>query len=88
MSGLIATKLHRPSIPSKRVQRPHLIQRLNEGLELNRQVTLVSAPAGFGKTICVAEWVNTSVRQPVTWLSLDPLDDDPGNFSDGGHAFQ
>jgi LuxR family maltose regulon positive regulatory protein len=80
MSGLLATKLRPPSIPSKRVQRPHIIQRLNEGLELNRQVTLVSAPAGFGKTTCVAEWVNTSVHWPVSWLSLDASDDDPGRF--------
>jgi LuxR family maltose regulon positive regulatory protein len=80
MSGLIATKLRRPSIPAKRVQRPRIIQRLNEGLEFNRQVTLVSAPAGFGKTTCVAEWVNTLVQRPVSWLSLDASDDDPGRF--------
>ena len=79
MSGLLATKLHRPPIPPKRVQRPHLIQRLNEGLEFGRQITLVSAPAGFGKTTCISEWVNT-LDLPVTWLSLDPADDDPGRF--------
>jgi LuxR family maltose regulon positive regulatory protein len=79
-SNLLATKLHRPSLPVKRVQRPSLIQRLNEGLELNRQVTLVSAPAGFGKTTCVSEWVDTLDNWPVTWLSLGPSDDDPGRF--------
>jgi LuxR family maltose regulon positive regulatory protein len=78
-ADLLATKLHRPPVPPKRVQRPHLIQRLNEGLEFDRQITLVSAPAGFGKTTCISEWVNT-LDCPVTWLSLDPADDDPGRF--------
>ncbi len=79
MSNLLATKLYRPSHPAKRVQRPQLIQRLNDGLESGRQMTLVSAPAGFGKTTCISEWVN-GLDMPVTWLSLDPSDDDPGRF--------
>jgi LuxR family maltose regulon positive regulatory protein len=79
MSSLLATKLHRPSIPAKRVQRPQLIQRLNQGIESGRQMTLVSAPAGFGKTTCISEWLN-GLDWPVTWLSLDPSDDDPGRF--------
>jgi LuxR family maltose regulon positive regulatory protein len=78
-SGLLATKLHRPSVPPKRVQRPHLIQRLDEGLESGRQITLVSAPAGFGKTTCIAEWID-ALDCPVAWLSLDAADDDPGRF--------
>ena len=44
---------------------------------LHRKLTLVSAPAGFGKTACTSEWVN-ALDCPVTWLSLDPADDDPG----------
>ncbi len=79
MSSLLATKLHHPSVPPKRVQRPHLIQRLNEGLASGRQLTLVSAPAGFGKTTCISDWVNT-LDVPVAWLSLDHADDDPGRF--------
>jgi LuxR family maltose regulon positive regulatory protein len=78
-SGLLATKMHRPSTPPNRVQRPHLIQRLDEGLESGRQITLVSAPAGFGKTTCISDWVDT-LDCPVTWLSLDAADDDPGRF--------
>jgi len=46
---------------------------------LGRQITLVSAPAGFGKTTSVSEWVG-GLDLPVTWLSLDPADDDPGRF--------
>jgi LuxR family maltose regulon positive regulatory protein len=52
---------------------------LNEGLESGRQITLVSAPAGFGKTTCISEWVN-ALDCPVTWLSLDAADDAPGRF--------
>ena len=79
MVNLLATKLHRPSLPPQRVARPQVIQRLNEGLESGRQITLVSAPAGFGKTLCVSEWIH-ALELPVTWLSLDPSDDDPGRF--------
>ena len=79
MPDLLATKLRLPSIPPRRVQRPRLNQRLNEGLEFGRQITLVSAPAGFGKTTCISEWVHT-LDHPVSWLSLDPSDDDPARF--------
>ncbi len=80
MTVLLATKLHQPSPPPRRVQRPHLIHRLNEGLASGRQITLVSAPAGFGKTTCISDWVNGLDRWPVAWLSLDVADDDPGRF--------
>ena len=80
MSGLLATKLRLPSIPQKRVRRSQISQKFYEGLALNRQVTLVSAPAGFGKTTCVSEWVNALEDWAVAWLSLDPLDDDPERF--------
>jgi LuxR family maltose regulon positive regulatory protein len=78
-SSLLATKLRCPSLPPKRVQRPYLSHHLNAGFEAGRQVTLVSAPAGFGKTTCIAEWVQ-ALDCPVTWLSLDAADDDPGRF--------
>jgi len=78
-SGLLATKLHRPATPPRRVQRSHLSQRLSEGLAAGRQITLVSAPAGFGKTTCISDWVD-DLDCPATWLSLDPTDDDPGRF--------
>lgn len=78
-STLLATKLHRPSPPANRVQRPFLTKRLHDGLARNRQITLVSAPAGFGKTTCVSEWIN-ALQCPAAWLSLDAADDDPGRF--------
>ena len=55
------------------------MQRLDEGLESDREITLVSAPAGFGKTTCISEWVH-SMDCPVAWLSLDIADDDIGRF--------
>ncbi|MBN2500185.1 MAG: hypothetical protein JXB38_05410, partial [Anaerolineales bacterium] len=77
--GLLATKLRRPPLPLKRVPRPQLTQRLDDGLEAGRGITLVSAPAGFGKTACISAWVDT-LDLPVTWLSLDAADDEPGRF--------
>ncbi len=78
-SVLLQTKLRCPSLPPKRVRRPQLIARLAEGFESGRHIALVSAPAGFGKTTCVAEWLQ-GVSQPVSWLSLDPSDNDPARF--------
>lgn len=78
-SSLLLTKLYRPTVPLKHVRRPFLVDRLNEGLEAGRQLTLVSAPAGFGKTVCVSEWLN-AVDLPAAWLSLEMADNDPVRF--------
>lgn len=53
---LLQTKLYIPPARPELVPRPHLIERLNEGL--HRKLTLISAPAGFGKTTLISEWVN------------------------------
>ncbi|MFP4346322.1 MAG: LuxR C-terminal-related transcriptional regulator [Anaerolineales bacterium] len=79
MKGLLATKVRPPALPAARVRRPQLLQRLDDGLALGRPLTLVSAPAGFGKTTCIAGWVQ-ALERPVAWLSLDPADDDPLRF--------
>lgn len=79
ISGLLGTKLRRPTLSPAWIPRPQLASWLNDGLELGRQITLVSAPAGFGKTSCVSEWLD-SLDIPIAWLSLDPADDDPGQF--------
>jgi LuxR family transcriptional regulator, maltose regulon positive regulatory protein len=78
--GLLATKFHLPALPARRVLRPRLVQRLNQGLEAGRRLTLISAPAGFGKSLCASEWAASLGRQPVAWLSLDASDNDPGRF--------
>ena len=80
MQNLLATKLNRPPLRPKRVRRPQLTQRLNTGLELGCQITLISAPAGFGKTVCACEWLEDLDDWAISWLSLDTTDDDPGRF--------
>ncbi|MFN8491469.1 MAG: LuxR C-terminal-related transcriptional regulator [Caldilineaceae bacterium] len=74
---ILATKLYIPPPRPKSVLRPRLIKRLNEGL--HRKLTLISAPAGFGKTTLVSTWV-ASCGRPVAWLSLDEGDNDPARF--------
>jgi LuxR family transcriptional regulator, maltose regulon positive regulatory protein len=74
---ILATKLYIPPHRAKAVLRPRLIDRLNEGL--HRKLSLISAPAGFGKTTLVSEWVAGSER-PTAWLSLDQGDNDPTRF--------
>jgi LuxR family maltose regulon positive regulatory protein len=70
---IIATKLFSPLLRPEVIHRPHLTVRLEEGRQ--RQLTLISAPAGFGKTTLVSEWIAGS-GQPVAWLSLDADDND------------
>ncbi len=76
---ILATKLYIPPPRPKVVLRSRLIERLNEGLSADRKLTLISAPAGFGKTSLVSEWV-ASCYQKVAWLSLDEGDNDPTRF--------
>ncbi len=74
---ILATKLYVPARRTRIVLRPRLDERLNEGLR--RRLTLISAPAGFGKSTLVAEWI-AGCTLPVAWLSLDESDSDPGRF--------
>ncbi len=76
---LIKTKLHKPRISDDLVPRPRLVSRLNRGL--NRPLTLAVAPAGYGKTTLVAQWLADCPR-PVAWLSLDDTDNDLVLFLD------
>lgn len=77
MDQLLSTKLFTPKTRPDLISRPRLIEQLNEGL--HRKLTLISAPAGFGKTTLVSEWV-ASCTQPIAWLSLDEEDSDPRRF--------
>ncbi len=74
---LLATKLNVPGLRPGLVPRPRLAQRLDEGL--SRGVLLVCAPAGYGKTMLLADWVRHG-KQGVAWLSLDASDNDPSRF--------
>jgi LuxR family maltose regulon positive regulatory protein len=76
---LLQTKLYIPPLRPNLVPRPHLIKRINQGLQLGYKLTLISAPAGFGKTTLVSEWV-ASCERPAAWLSLDEGDNDPTRF--------
>ena len=76
---LLSTKLSVPAVRSSLVPRTRLSGRLEEGQE--RKLTLLSAPAGFGKTTLLSAWVGEiSGGRPVAWLSLDPGDNDPVRF--------
>ena len=74
---LLATKLRVPASRPDLVPRPRLTARLDEGLA--RGLVLVCAPAGYGKTVLLADWAQRS-RHPVAWLSLDAGDNDPARF--------
>src|SRR5918997_601220 len=74
---ILATKLYVPPPQSRVVPRPRLTERLNEGL--HRKLTLISAPAGFGKTTLLGEWL-AGCGRPAAWLSLDEGDNDPTRF--------
>ena len=74
---LLATKLNVPGLRPDLVPRPRLAQRLEEGR--GRGLVLACAPAGYGKTVLLAEWVRRG-RHPVAWLSLDAGDNDPARF--------
>ncbi|MDP2950159.1 MAG: LuxR C-terminal-related transcriptional regulator [Chloroflexota bacterium] len=76
---LLATKLRRPRVRASIVSRPRLTERLNGGL--NRALTLISAPVGFGKTTLLGEWLAGAAQAvPATWISLDEDDNDPVRF--------
>jgi LuxR family maltose regulon positive regulatory protein len=77
LAPLLATKLHLPRPRAQLVPRSHLVERLQQGVA--GALTLVSAPAGFGKTTLLAQW-RASTRAPVAWLSLEPEDNEPTRF--------
>jgi len=79
---LLETKLHIPPVRPELVSRPRLVERLNAGL--HRKLTLVSAPAGFGKSTLLSEWAHalrdTCPPRAVAWLSLEESDNDVRRF--------
>lgn len=84
---ILITKLHIPATRAELVLRPRLIEKLSEGL--HRKLTLISAPAGFGKTTLVSAWMDivrldaskqANPQYKIAWLSLDESDNDPSRF--------
>ncbi len=78
-SPLLRAKLYIPPPRVGQVARPRLVQRLDEVLETGRRLAVVSAPAGYGKSTLLAEWVR-GAPGPVGWLSVDEDDNDPARF--------
>ncbi len=86
---ILRTKIYKPPLRPDLVLRPHLIERLNQSLQIGHKLTLISAPAGFGKTTLVSEW-GTNLQQPaaqesrsetrIAWLSLEDGDNEPARF--------
>ncbi|MGD8584244.1 MAG: LuxR C-terminal-related transcriptional regulator [Chloroflexota bacterium] len=79
LKNLLRTKLHIPPRRPNLVPRSQLIDRLNDGLASSHKLTLLSAPAGFGKTTLLGEWI-AGCQRPTAWLSLDAGDDDLTRF--------
>jgi LuxR family maltose regulon positive regulatory protein len=79
-SSLLETKFYAPRRRSGLVPRPHLAERLHRGTQ--SRLTLVSAPAGFGKSTLLAEWLAAAPADGsvTAWLSLDPSDNHPVVF--------
>jgi LuxR family maltose regulon positive regulatory protein len=84
LEPLLMTKLYIPPPRPGLVPRPHLTQRLDESLQSGCKLTLVSAPAGFGKTTLLVEWLHgrrdNSSDLRAAWISLDEGDNDPARF--------
>ena len=70
---LLSTKLNRPPVGSNIVHRPHLLERLDRNRR--RPLTLVSAPAGYGKTVLISCWLDLC-DSPSAWVSIDENDSD------------
>jgi LuxR family transcriptional regulator, maltose regulon positive regulatory protein len=75
MLPILSTKLYIPPLQPNAIRRPRLIEKMGGGQKL----TLVSAPAGFGKTTLLSEWISCCGKASA-WLSLDENDNDPGRF--------
>jgi LuxR family transcriptional regulator, maltose regulon positive regulatory protein len=87
LEQLLTTKLYIPPTRPQLVSRHRLNARLNEGV--HSKLTLISAPAGFGKTTLISEWINNlrldaakenPIANKITWVSLDTSDHDPARF--------
>ncbi|MEM7535142.1 MAG: LuxR C-terminal-related transcriptional regulator [Chloroflexota bacterium] len=78
MQDLLQTKLFIPLMPSGVIPRPHLVEQLNRGLA--GKLSLVTAPAGYGKTTLVTTWLHQLDDAQVMWVSLDEGDNDSRRF--------
>lgn len=83
---LLQTKLFKPPLRRNLVPRARLLAKLNQALSPETRLTLISAPAGFGKTTLISEWLQnrqaetTGKKPDFTWFTLDEADNDPVQF--------
>jgi LuxR family maltose regulon positive regulatory protein len=89
LDTLLRTKLFVPPLRPNLVRRPQLVEQLNHGLQLGHRLTLISAPAGFGKTTLVSHWAaqlradgtqERGTKTGIAWLGLDESDSDVTRF--------
>ncbi len=73
------TRLHPPSTRTDWLDRPRLVARMASETQ-GRPVMLIAAPAGYGKSTLLAQWVDRGQAGPVAWLQLDPADNDPARL--------
>jgi LuxR family maltose regulon positive regulatory protein len=78
VDSFLEAKLHRPPTRVDWVDRGRLVGQLDQAIQ--RPVTLIAAPAGYGKTTLVAQWLAGNHHPRAAWLSLDTGDNDPGRF--------
>ena len=78
-AALVASRVFIPPLRPSLVPRPRLVRLLNEGLAANRRLALLSAPAGFGKTTLVVDWLR-QIARPAAWLSVEESDNDLARF--------
>jgi LuxR family maltose regulon positive regulatory protein len=76
---LLDSKIHPPALQPTLVSRPRLLDQLEDGMAAGCELTLLSAPAGFGKTTLLAEWAHRTPRS-VSWLALEETENDPVCF--------
>ena len=76
---LLATKVHVPPLHGNLVNRDKLVSRLSDGIVRGCRLTLISAPAGYGKSTLLSEW-QAQADIPVAWLSLEKGDNTPARF--------
>ncbi len=76
---LLTVKFYPPPLRPSVVRRHRLVEKLNQGLQEGTRLTLITAPAGYGKTTLALEWI-TSLNRHYSWLSLDRSDNHPIQF--------
>lgn len=76
---LLATKIQVPPSRPSRLTRPRLIEALNDNV-FDHALTLISAPAGYGKTTLMSQWAHARERRNIAWVSLESTENDPERF--------